>query len=72
MTSEHDDNCWVSMSGSDLVTVIDYDTSRVVAEVPVGQHPQRVRDGVLDAGVLEAWERGGASGRPDLSPRPVE
>ena len=26
--------CWVSMSGSDLVTVIDYGTEKVVAEVP--------------------------------------
>jgi YVTN family beta-propeller protein len=37
--------CWMSMSGSDLVTVIDFRTEKVVAEVPVGRHPQRVREG---------------------------
>jgi YVTN family beta-propeller protein len=40
-----DGNCWVSMSGSDLVTVIDYSSEKVVGEVPVGDHPQRVRPG---------------------------
>ncbi len=39
--------CWVSMSGSDLVMVIDYARERVIAEVAVGDHPQRVREGVV-------------------------
>jgi hypothetical protein len=37
--------CWVSMSGSDLVTIISFASEKVVAEVPVGYHPQRVRPG---------------------------
>ncbi len=50
-----DNTCWVSMSGSDLVTIIDFHTERVVAEVPVGEHPQRVRQGVVRASILDSW-----------------
>ena len=39
--------CWMSMSGSDLVTIISFDKEEVVAEVPVGYHPQRVREGAI-------------------------
>jgi YVTN family beta-propeller protein len=70
-TSRVDGNCWVSMSGSDLVTVISYRTKKVIAEVPVGRHPQRVRDGVVDGRVLKAWAAGGASSQPDLSALPA-
>ena len=42
--------CWMSMSGSDLVTIISFDKEQVIAEVPVGYHPQRVRPG----GILES------------------
>lgn len=59
-TSPHDGNCWVSMSGSDLVTIIDYATRRVIAEVPVGNHPQRVRAGMVDQSVLTAWRHDAA------------
>ena len=66
-TSEADGHCWVSMSGSDLVLVIDYRTKKVVAEVPVGRHPQRVRDGVLDGRVLAAWRGTPSPPAPDVS-----
>jgi hypothetical protein len=39
--------CWMSMSGSDLVTIISFGKEKVVAEVPVGDHPQRVRQGLI-------------------------
>jgi YVTN family beta-propeller protein len=38
--------CYVSASGDDWLTVISYETEEVVARVPVGDHPQRVRNGV--------------------------
>lgn len=37
--------CWMSMSGSDLVTIISFRKEKVIDEVPVGYHPQRVRHG---------------------------
>jgi YVTN family beta-propeller protein len=47
--------CWMSMSGSDLVTVIDFRTEKVVAEVPVGRHPQRVREGRIRERVVATF-----------------
>ena len=46
--------CWMSMSGSDLVTIISFGREKVVAEVPVGDHPQRVRPGrILESVVAD-------------------
>jgi YVTN family beta-propeller protein len=70
-TSHVDGNCWVSMAGSDLVMVIDYKTKKVIDEIAVGVHPQRVRDGLVSRRVQRSWAAGGASGVPDLSPVPI-
>ena len=55
-TNGVDDNtCWVSMSGSDMVAVIDYETAKPVAHIPVGDHPQRVREGFVREDIVASW-----------------
>jgi len=39
--------CFVSVAGEDRVSVISYRTAREVARIKVGDHPQRMRTGVI-------------------------
>jgi YVTN family beta-propeller protein len=47
--------CWMSTSGNDQVAVIDYDTKKIIKQIPVGDHPQRVREGKVATKILSAW-----------------
>ena len=51
--------CFVSASGDDKVTVIDYAAERIVATIAVGDHPQRMRTGVMRSRVPAAARRRG-------------
>jgi DNA-binding beta-propeller fold protein YncE len=46
--------CFVSVAGNDRVAVISYDTGKKVADISVGNHPQRMRTGRARAGALRA------------------
>ena len=46
------DTCWISLSAEDAVAVLDVNTKKELAYLPVGDHPQRVRHGVVPAKVL--------------------
>ena len=44
--------CFISASGADEVVVADYASAREVTRIPVGDHPQRMRMGVIRAEYL--------------------
>jgi len=46
--------CFISWSGSDSISAVSYRKRKVVATVPVGDHPQRMRMGVVRRSWLRA------------------
>jgi hypothetical protein len=46
--------CFISWSGSDSISAISYKKRKIVATVPVGDHPQRMRMGVVRRSWLRA------------------
>ncbi len=49
------DTCWISLSESDSVAVLDTRNGEELAYLPVGDHPQRVRHGYVPERVVATW-----------------
>jgi YVTN family beta-propeller protein len=60
--------CFVSYSGTDEVAVIDYASEREVARIPVGDHPQRMRMGLIRSSDVGGAGAPAPSGRPARKP----
>jgi YVTN family beta-propeller protein len=56
-TSADGRSCYVSWSGSDTISVIDYSERRETHNIPVGDHPQRIRTGYLPSDWVAARTR---------------
>jgi hypothetical protein len=54
-TKGFDDTCWVSLSENDAVAVLDFNTKQQKAYLDVGDHPQRLRQGVISPAVVLAF-----------------
>jgi DNA-binding beta-propeller fold protein YncE len=61
--------CYISWSGSDTVSRISYRTGRIVTTTKVGDHPQRVRNGVIRRGFLSRLGVASSSAPDHTSPR---
>ena len=49
------DTCWISLSETDSLAVLSFKTKKELAYLPVGNHPQRVRHGLVPKAVVATW-----------------
>ena len=49
--------CYISWTGTDAVSQISYATGRIAKTVKVGDHPQRIRNGVIARDLLGGLDR---------------
>jgi hypothetical protein len=61
------DTCWISLSDSDSVAVLDFESGDELAYLPVGDHPQRVRHGYVPKSVIATWTDPGTNTGPNFT-----
>ena len=49
------DTCWISLSETDSLAVLSFKTKKELAYLPVGNHPQRVRHGLVSKALASTW-----------------
>ena len=64
--------CFVSFSGDDKVTVLDYASERAVADIPVGDHPQRMRMGLVRTDAIGGLPPSPAAGSARAARKPAK
>ena len=47
--------CWISLSADDSVAVLDFSRKKELAYLAVGDHPQRIRHGLVSNAVLAKY-----------------
>ncbi|MEC8523459.1 MAG: hypothetical protein VXZ24_04340 [Pseudomonadota bacterium] len=55
MSDRSGENCLISWSETDQVSVINYATREEIKRIDVGNHPQRIREGMLKADWLSLY-----------------
>ena len=63
-----DNTCWISLSEADSVAVLDFETKKELAYLPVGDHPQRVRHGFVPEAALAQDSPDEDAGAPASGP----
>ena len=64
--------CFVSASGDDQVAVLEYASEREVARIPVGDHPQRMRMGLVRADEIGGLPPSPAAGTTRFARKPAK
>lgn len=59
--------CWISLSDSDAVAVLDFESGDELAYLDVGDHPQRVRHGHVPESVIATWTDPGSNSGPNFT-----